>query len=373
MTTPVYLDHAATSPMRPEAISAMLPFLGDQFGNPSGSHAMAHAARTAIEDARELIAHELRCDASEIVFTGGGTEADNLAVAGAPAGRRVCSAVEHHAVLRAVDHVGGVTVPVDRGGVVDVDALANELRPDDAIVSVMLANNETGVLQPLRDIAAVVREHAPRAVLHTDAVAAFSWLDVGELAADADMISVSAHKFGGAKGVGVLVVREAVKLEPVLLGGGQERERRSGTHNVAGIVAMAAAAAATGRDRSATALRVGALRDRLAGTIASSTPGVVVTAVTAARTAGTLHLQIEGVESESLLIVLDDLGICASAGSACASGALEPSHVLAAMGVDNERARGALRLSLGWSTTDADIDAAIVAVPKAIETLRSRS
>ena len=376
MTTParpVYLDHAATAPMRPEAVSAMLPFLGEQFGNPSGSHAMARAARAAIEDAREVIAHELRCDASEIVFTGGGTEADNLAVAGAAAGRRVCSAVEHHAVLRVVEHAGGVTVPVDRDGVVDVDALANELRTDDAIVSVMLANNETGVVQSLRDIAAAVRERAPRAVLHTDAVAAFSWLDVGALANDADMISVSAHKFGGPKGVGALMVRDGVKVDPLLLGGGQERERRSGTHNVAGIVGMAAAAAATGRDRAATVLRVGALRDRLAAAIASSTPGVVLTAATAARTAGTLHVQVDGVESESLLIVLDDLGICASAGSACASGALEPSHVLAAMGVGNERANGALRLSLGWSTSDADIDAAIVAVPKAIETLRSRS
>jgi cysteine desulfurase len=267
----VYLDHAATSPMRPESVAAMLPFLGEQYGNPSGSHAMARAARTVIEDARDVMAAELGCDAGNIVFTAGGTEADNLAIVGAPAGRRVCSAVEHHAVLHAVGHAGGVTVAVDHDGVVDLDQLAGALRSDDAVVSVMLANNETGVIQPLSDIAAVVHERAPRALLHTDAVAAFSWLDVATVAADADMISVSAHKFGGPKGVGALVVRDGVRLEPILRGGGQERERRSGTHNVAGIVAMAAAAAATGRDRAATVARVSALRDRLADTIVATT------------------------------------------------------------------------------------------------------
>ncbi|MBA2610121.1 MAG: cysteine desulfurase [Actinobacteria bacterium] len=359
--------------MRPEAVSAMLPFLGEQFGNPSGSHAMARAARTAVEDAREVMARELGCDASEVVFTGGGTEADNLAIDGAGAGRRVCSAVEHHAVLRPVKGAGGATVAVDSDGVVDLGALASALRADDALVSVMLANNETGVVQPLRDIAAIVGEYAPSAVLHTDAVAGFSWLDVGECAADADLVSISAHKFGGPKGVGALVVRDGVQLAAMLRGGGQERERRSGTHNVAGIVAMAAAAAATGRDRDAAVSRVGALRDRLAAAIVSTTTDVVVTAAGAAHTAGTLHLLVGGVESESLLIVLDDLGVCASAGSACASGALEQSHVLAAMGVDRELANGALRLSLGWSTTDADIDAATVALPKAIEMLRGRS
>ena len=341
----------------------MLPFLGDQFGNPSGAHAMARAARTAIEDAREVVAGALGCAPGEVVFTSGGTEADNLAVAGVRAERRVCSAVEHHAVLHAVEHAGGAVVPVDDAGVIVLDAL--DARAD--FVSVMLANNETGVLQPLD----AVRERVPDAVLHTDAVAAFNWVDVAAVAAVADLISVSAHKFGGPKGVGALVVRDRVSLDPILRGGGQERERRAGTHNVAGIVAMAAAAAAAVRDRDATVARTAAMRDQMAAMILGSTRNAVVTAERAPRCAATLHLQVAGVESESLLILLDDLGVCASAGSACASGALEASHVLRAMGVDDEWAKGALRLSLGWSTTAADIDAAIVAVPKAIEMLRA--
>ncbi|MEY2399271.1 MAG: cysteine desulfurase [Actinomycetota bacterium] len=371
VAAPVYLDHAATTPMRPEAVSAMLPFLTDNFGNPSGAHGMARAARGAIEDAREVVAAELGCDPAEIVFTGGGTEADNLAIAGAPEGRRLCSAVEHHAVLRPVEHGGGTTLSVDENGVVDLDALRGALRADDALVSVMLANNETGVVQPIDTIAEVVRSVAPGALVHTDAVAGFTWIDVASATAAADLVSVSAHKFGGPKGVGALVVRGETKLAPLLLGGGQERERRSGTHNVAGIVAMAAAAAAAGRDRAATVARVATLRDRLAEAVVGATPGVTVTAAEATRTAGTLHLQVAGVESESLVIVLDDLGVCASAGSACASGALETSHVLAAMGVG--AGSGALRLSLGWTTSQADVAAAAVAIPKAIEVLRSRA
>ena len=373
LTTPVvYLDHAATSPTRPEAVTAMLPFLGGEFGNPSGSHSMARAARTAIEDAREAMAAALGCAAGEVVFTGGGTEADNLAVVGAPMGRRVCSAIEHHAVLLPVEHAGGVTVGVDADGLIDLDALGDALSADDVVVSVMLANNETGVVQALDAVAEVVRARAPRALLHTDAVAAFSWVDVAQAASVADMVSVSAHKFGGPKGVGVLVVRDGVAVEPILRGGGQERERRSGTHNVAGIAGMSAAATSTVRDRAATVARVSALRDCLADAL-SSVPDVRVTAANAVRTAGTLHVQVRGVESEALLIALDDAGICASAGSACASGALEPSHVLAAMGVENAWSQGALRLSLGWSTAEDDMNAAAVAIPKAIEMLRSRA
>jgi cysteine desulfurase len=360
----VYLDHASSSPMRPEAVAAMLPFLGDRYGNPSGSHALARAARAAIEDARDVMADALGCEPGEVVFTGGGTEADNLAVASAGEENLVCSAVEHHAVLRPVEARGGATVGVDRNGLVDLDALD---AADAAFVSVMLANNETGVVQDLD----AVRAHAPGAVLHTDAVAAFCWRDVARDAAAADLISISGHKFGGPMGVGALVVRDGVAVSPLLLGGGQERERRSGTHNVPGIAGMAAAAAVTVRTREEEVARLGALRDRLAGGITSTVPDVVVTAADAVRTAGTLHVRAAGVESEALVFALDQLGVCASAGSACASGALEPSHVLAAMGVDAESARSSLRLSLGWSTTAADIDAALVAIPKAIESLRA--
>ena len=369
----VYLDHAASSPMRPEAVAAMLPFLGERYGNPSGSHALARAARAAIEDARDVMADTLGCAPGEVVFTGGGTEADNLAITGTRAGTRVCSAVEHHAVLHAVEASGGVLVAVDANGTVDLDALRTALDDDVAVVSVMLANNETGVVQDLDAIASVVRAHAPQAVLHTDTVAAFCWVDVAQAAAAADLISISAHKFGGPMGVGALVVRDHVALTPLLRGGGQERERRSGTHNVPGIVGMAAAAGVTARTRVGEVARVGALRHRLAAGVTSAVPDVEVSAPDAPHTAGTLHVRVAGVESEALVFALDELGVCTSAGSACASGALEPSHVLAAMGVDAASARTALRLSLGWSTTDADVDAALVAIPKAIETLRSSS
>jgi cysteine desulfurase len=261
-------------------------------------------------------------------------------------------------------------VGVDADGAVDLDALRAPTGPDVAVVSVMLANNETGVVQDLEALRAAIGHDV---LLHTDAVAAFCWRDVATEAAPADMVSISGHKFGGPMGVGALVVRDRVSLAPLLRGGGQERERRSGTHNVPGIVGMAAAAAVTARTRADEVARLGALRDRLAHGITSAVAGVTVTAPSATRTAGTLHVRVDGIESEALVFALDQLGVCASAGSACASGALEPSHVLAAMGVDAASARGALRLSLGWSTTAADVDAALVAIPKAIENLRAAS
>ena len=374
MTRPLaYLDHAATTPLRPEALDAMLPFLTEHFGNPSGSHAVSRAARAAVDEARVTVATALGCDAGEVVFTGGGTEADNLALAGV-VGRRggtvVCSAVEHHAVLHATRSLGGRVVGVDAGGVVDLDALAAALGGDVAVVSVMLANNEVGTVQPLAEVARVVRRAAPEAVLHTDAVQAFPWLDVATLAAPAALVAVSAHKFGGPKGVGALVVRAGTEVEPLLHGGGQERDRRSGTHNVAGIVGMAAAMAATVAGRADVNTRVGALRDRLADGLLAVVPGAVETGVRAGRVAGSCHLRFPGIESEALLVLLDDAGLCASAGSACASGALEPSHVLAAMGVPREEALASLRLSLGVTSTDDEVDVALKTIPEAVARLR---
>jgi cysteine desulfurase len=368
-----YLDHAATTPMHQEAVEAMLPFLTSRFGNPSGSHAVAREARKALEEARDLVAECLGARPGEVVFTAGGTEADNLAIAGAHAVRPgvvVCSAVEHHAVLHACEHLGGVLAPVLPSGVTDLDAFAGLLDPGVSVVSVMLANNEVGTVQPLAEVAAVVRERAPGAVLHTDAVQAFSWLDVATLAAPADLVAVSAHKFGGPKGVGALVVREGVKVAPLLRGGGQERDRRSGTHNVAGIVGMAAAMEATVSGRAATVARVGPLRDRLADGLLAAVPDSAETGDRAAKVAGNCHLSFAGVESEALLVLLDGAGVCASAGSACTSGAMEPSHVLTAMGVPRERALGSLRLTLGTTTTDADVDTALAAVPPAVARLR---
>ncbi|MGI8686185.1 MAG: cysteine desulfurase family protein [Acidimicrobiales bacterium] len=368
-----YFDHAATTPLRPEALDAMLPFLTEHFGNPSGSHAVSRAARAAVDDARVTVAEALGCDPGEVVFTGGGTEADNLALAGVVAGRGgsvVCSAVEHHAVLHATAALGGRVTGVGPDGVVDLDALAATLDEDVSVVSVMLANNEVGVVQPLAEVATVVRRNAPNAVLHTDAVQAFGWLDVAALTKPAALVAVSAHKFGGPKGVGALVVRAGTHVEPILHGGGQERDRRSGTHNVAGIVGMAAAMRATVAGREATVARVGALRDRLADGLLAAVPGTVETGVRADRIAGSCHLRFPGIESEALLILLDDAGLCASAGSACASGALEPSHVLAAMGVPRDEALAGLRLSLGVTTTDDEVDLALKTVPEAVARLR---
>jgi cysteine desulfurase len=370
---PAYLDYAASTPMRPEAIEAMAPYLQDRFANSSGAHAAARQARQAVDEARDTVAEALGCRPGEVVFTGSGTEADNHAVLGAVrrhGGRAVGSAVEHHAVLHPVEHVGGRVVGVDAAGRVDLDALADALGPDVTVVSVMLANNEVGTVQPLAAVAAMVRAEAPRAILHTDAVQAFAWLDVAADAAVADCISVSAHKFGGPKGVGALVVRGDVELEPLILGGGQERDRRSGTHNVAGIVAMAAAMQATVTERAAVVARVTAQRDRLVGGLQAALPDVHETVPPALKVAGSAHVCIEGVESEALLFLLDRAGVCASAASACASGAMEPSHVLTAMGVAKERALGALRLSLGFATTDADIDEALAVIPAAVRQLR---
>ena len=370
-----YLDHAATTPMRPEAVEAMLPFLTERFGNPSGSHAVAREARKALDEAREVVADFLGARPGEVVFTGGGTEADNLAIAGCHAARPgavVYTAVEHHAVLHACGALPEArVVPVRADAVVDLEALTGLLDPSVRIVSVMLANNEVGTVQPLAEVADAVKTEAPDAVLHTDAVQAFPWLDVAHLASVADLVAVSAHKFGGPKGVGALVVRDGVDIEPIIHGGGQERDRRSGTYNVAGIVGMAAAMRATVAGRLETVGRIARLRDRLADGLLASVSGAEETGDRATKIAGNCHLSFDGIESEALLVLLDGAGVCASAGSACTSGAVEPSHVLTAMGVPAERAVGSLRLSLGATTTDADIDLALDAVPAAVDRLRS--
>ena len=368
-----YLDHAATTPMRPEAVAAMLPFLTDRFGNPSGVHRFSRAARAALDEAREVVAECLGAEPGEIVFTGGGTEADNLAVAGVHADRPgavLCAATEHHAVLHACAALGGRTVAVDHAGVIDLDALDDALDDTVTVVSVMLANNEVGTVQPLAEVADVVRRRAPDARVHTDAVQAFPWLDVAALAAPADLVAVSAHKFGGPKGVGALVVRAGVGLRPLLHGGGQERDRRSGTHNVAGIVAMAAAMRATVEQRDADVARVSARRDRLADSLMHAVPGAVETGVRSTKVAGNCHLRFPGIESETLLLLLDEAGVAAAAGSACAAGATEPSHVLTAMGLSAEEARSSVRFSLGPGTTDDEINLALKTVPDAVARLR---
>ena len=378
------LDHAATTRIRPEVLAAMEPFLGDRYGNPSGSHRLARDAVRAVDEARERVAAALGCTPGEIVFTSGGTEADNHAVSGGMpprAGVPVCSAVEHHAVLDTVQALGGEVVAVHDTGRVDLDALAATLSgigPHVSVVSVMLANNETGVVNDLDAVARVVRAHepdVPRVPLHTDAVQAAAWLDLRTAAAAADLVSVSGHKLGGPKGIGALVVRQHTPIRPLVLGGGQERGRRSGTSNVAGIVGLAAALDATVAQRDDTNARIAVLRDRLADGLLHTLEGATETAVRGGDRSGVLpgicHLCIEGVDAETLLFLLEAEGVVASAASSCSSGAQEPSHVLAAMGVDDRTASGSLRLSLGWDSTDADVDTALRAVPAAVDKVRA--
>lgn len=362
-----YLDHAATSPLRPEVREAMAAVWDRGLGNPSGAHRLAREARRALDDARDDVARVLGCEPGEVVFTSGGTESDNLAVLGLP-GPVACPAAEHHAVLHAVESVGGTVVGVDRLGRVDLGALAST---GSALVSVMLANNEVGTVNDLREVREAIGDDV---VLHTDAVQAARWLDVADAAAPADLVSVTAHKLGGPVGIGALVVRGRASgaLRPRQLGGGQERDRRSGTNDVAGAVGLATALRLAAEDRDEVVERVAALRDRLADGLLGSVPELVETVPErSATTAGTCHVCIPGVAAEAVLFLLDDAGVCASAASSCASGAQQASHVLAAMGVPLELAMGSLRLSLGPTTTDADVDRALEVVPAAIARVRA--
>lgn len=371
----MYLDNASTSPLRPEALEAMLPLLKDGFGNPSGSHSIARAASRALDEARESVARILGADPGEVVFTSGATESDNLAISGTLAARPgivVCSEAEHRAVLHPCLAASGQVVAVDGDGAVDLGRLEEALSPSVVLVSVMLVNNEVGTISPLEEVAGLLRQKAPRAVLHTDAAQAACLHDLAEEASCAHLVSVSAHKVGGPKGVGALVVRKGTKLAALHKGGGQERDLRSGTHNLPGIVGMAAALEAAERDRLAGAApRMAALRDRLGDCLVASIDGAVESGDRSRRSPGHLHLRIPGVESEELLLLADEAGLCASAGSACASGALEQSHVLAAMGVPPKEAAGALRLSLGWATTEDDVTDAIEILPAVVARLRA--
>jgi cysteine desulfurase len=379
----VYLDHAATTPVRPEAIEAMAPFLAGTFGNPSGTHAAARAAKTALEDAREQVAALLGAAPGEVVFTAGGTEADNLAVKGAvrrarAAGGRdgvVTTAFEHKGVLASCDRLEAEGFSVTRlavpaSGVVDPDSVAAAIDARTALVSVMLVNNEVGTVQPLSEIARVVRERVPGALVHTDAVQAVPWLDVADAAAAADLVAISAHKFGGPKGTGALVVRNGVAIEALIEGGGQERGLRSGTSNVAGAVAMATALRVTCAERAADVARIAALRDRLVDRLLSTVPAAFENGERAAKVAGNAHVRFRGVEAETLLVALDRAGLCAAAGSSCSSGATEPSHVLAAMGIERDDALASIRLSLGFASTEHDVDVALAVIPEAVAQLR---
>lgn len=378
---PVYLDHAATTPLSPEALAALTRELA-RTGNPSSLHGSGRRARRAVEDAREALAAAAGAHPSEVIFTSGGTEADNLAVKGLywsrvaedPARRRIlCSAVEHHAVLDTVEwlerHEGAeVTwLPVDGAGVLDLDVLEAELSRDPgtvALVTVMWANNEVGSIQPVRRI--VELAHAAGVPVHSDAVQAFGSIPVDFKASGLDAMSVSGHKIGGPVGVGALLLGRSVKLTPVQHGGGQERDVRSGTLDTASIAAFAAAAEAVTAALPAEAARIAALRDRLIDGIGRSIPEAVLRGARGdARLPGNAHFTFPGCEGDSLLFLLDLAGIESSTGSACTAGVPRPSHVLLAMGLDEDTARGAQRFSLGHASTEADVDALLAALPDA--------
>jgi cysteine desulfurase len=386
VTATYYFDHAASAPRRDEVAEAMAPWSHGVVGNPSGSHRAAREARRAVEEARDEVAAFVGARPGEVLFTAGGTESCHLGVVGVALHHRrhhsttsvVVSAVEHHAVLDAAaalarEHPDVVVryVGVDEDGVVDIDDLARLLTPDTAVVSVMTANNETGVCQPLDAVSSTVNAHVPGgAPLHTDAVAAAPWLHLPMVTATASLVSICAHKIGGPDNAGALIVREGVGLDPVVPGGGQERGRRGGTVDVAAVVGLAAATRATARDLTAVHERVEELQRRLASAI-SLLPGARVTALGALRVPGTVHATFEGLASDELLFLLDQEGVAASAAASCSSGAAHASHVLGAMGVAAPRARGALRLSMGAETTEGEVDALIGILARVVHRLRA--
>jgi cysteine desulfurase len=376
-----YLDYAATTPVVPEAREAMIGLLDGDFGNPSSVHAFGRKAREAVEIARERVAAAVGASPSEIVFTGGGTEADNLAIKGAAAKLRgngnhlVTTAFEHHAVLDTVEWLGHhdlevTIVPVDSTGVVEPPAVAESVRSGTLVVSVMAVNNEIGTIQPVAEIAAAVKAVNPRTLVHTDAVQALGNIPVDVHAWGVDLAAFSAHKLGGPKGVGALFVRSSVPVEAVIHGGGQERGLRSGTLNVPGIAAFGVAAEIAAKEVHEKAERLAPMRDRLLAGIRAAIPDVVVNGDLVQRIPGNVHVSIPGTEGETLMLLLDQAGIASSTGSACQSGAVDPSHVLLAIGLPRALAAGSIRFSLGRPSTDHDIDAVLDVLPGIVERAR---
>jgi cysteine desulfurase len=376
---PIYLDHAATTPLRREALDAMLPYLTDGFGNPSSAHSYGRTARAALDEAHERVARRLNAEGREIVFTSGGTEANNLALKGAAwAGkghghRVVTSAIEHHAVghtLRFLEKFGFevVELPVDRYGRVDPGELESAINDRTTLVSIMLANNEVGTIQPIAEIAAVVRTHKG-VLLHVDAVQAAPYIDLDVDRLGVDLVSLSAHKFEGPKGVGVLYVRHGTHILAQQQGGTQERHRRAGTENVAGAVGLAEAYELTCAERPETVARLRRQRERLAKAVLAI-PGTESTGHPTERLAGLFSMLARDTDGASVAMSLDLEGIACSVGSACTTGSTEVSHVLTAMGYPEDEARGALRLSLGRTTTDEEIAQACAVVPRVVASMR---
>ncbi len=382
----VYLDHASTTPTRPEVLEAMLPYFSRHFGNPSSIHGVGQEARKALDEARDTVARVLECRASEVVFTSGGTESDNTALKGVAFALRhtgnhiVTSTIEHHAVLHTCQQLEQqgyeVTyVPVDRDGFVDPDQVARAVTDRTILVSVMCANNEIGTIEPVQEIARLVRERAKglgrTVVIHTDAVQAAGAVDVSPNTLGVDMLSLSGHKLYGPKGVGVLYIRRSTPFAPLLMGGGQERERRSGTENIPGIVGTAAALRLAVEEMELTTAHTRRLRDQLIAGIQERLPRARLNGHSAQRLPNNVNLSFPGVEGEPILLGLDLEGVCASSGSACSTASLEPSHVLTAIGLNADAARSSLRLTLGRENTEDDVRYVLEVLPDLVQRLAS--
>jgi cysteine desulfurase len=377
----IYLDHNATTPVDPEVADRVAQAMREVWGNASSVHHFGQQAKSALDDARGSVATLIGADASEIIFTAGGTESDNIAIRGAaealePTGRThlITTAIEHEAVLQTMKALAKrgwrvTTLPVDATGIVSPDRLREAITDDTALVSVMHANNEIGTIQPVAEIAAIAHERG--AIVHTDAVQTAGKVPIDVRALGVDLLSIAGHKFYGPKGTGALWIRRGVRLLPPMTGGKQERNRRAGTENVPALVGFGVAASVALRKLAAESPRLAALRDRLEAGVLARVPGAGRNGAASPRVPNTSNISIERIESESVLIGLDLAGIAVSSGSACSSGTLEPSHVLKAMGLPHIRTLGSIRFSLGASNTEADIDHVIDVLPPLVEKLRS--
>ena len=381
----VYMDHAGTTPLAPEVLRAMTPYFTELFGNPSSIHAVGQQARYALDEARDRVARVLNSRAREVVFTGGGTESDNAAIVGVATALQetgnhiITTSVEHHAVLHTCQHLESqgydVTyLPVDSDGIVQPDAVSRAITDRTTLVSVMYANNEIGVVNPIPEIAQVVKQRAAdlsRTILfHTDAVQAAGYLDLDVRKLGVDLLSLSGHKFHGPKGTGVLFIRRGAPFLPFLLGGGQERERRSGTENIPGIVGLSVALETANSQREESSRHCAALRDRIVDQVLARVRGSRLNGHPTQRLPNNANFSFPGVEGEPILLGLDMAGVAASSGSACSSGSLEPSHVLLALGQSAEVARGSLRLTLGKDNTDEQVDYLLDVLVDLVERLR---
>lgn len=381
----VYMDHAGTTPLAPEVLQAMTPYFTELFGNPSSIHTVGQEARYALDEARERVARVLNCRPRDVVFTSGGTESDNAAIVGGATALQetgnhvITSSVEHHAVLHTAQHLESqgfeVTyLPVDSNGVVQPEAVQRAITDRTTLVSIMYANNEIGVVNPIPEIAQVIRQRAAelsRTILfHTDAVQAAGYLDLDVRMLGVDLLSLSGHKFHGPKGTGVLFIRRGAPFLPYLLGGGQERERRSGTENIPGIVGLSVALEAANARRDETGRHCAELRDRIVAEVLERVPGSRLNGHPTRRLPNNANFSFPGVEGEPILLGLDMAGIAASSGSACSSGSLEPSHVLLALGQSAEVARGSLRLTLGKDNSEEQVDYLVDVLVGLVERLR---